>query len=110
MTRLAMHPLAVLLFCNLAMADEQVPRFLAGRVPVDESRPVPPEHGRPRKTWSGRPTCRGWAGRRPSWGDRVVLTTCVNTGHDARAAQRAVSRRRRRQQVSQAKPTSTSGR
>ena len=89
---------------SLAWAADQVPQFLASRMPAADSqvaaaRPL----DAPAKTFSGKPTCRaGLVVAHRLEAIASIVTTCVNTGKDRGAAQRLVPRGRRRQQVSQA--------
>ncbi|MBI3838586.1 MAG: PQQ-binding-like beta-propeller repeat protein [Planctomycetia bacterium] len=63
-------------------ANAQVPRFLAGRLPAADSKRSPPDRWSASENilWKTDVPGMGWSSP-IVWGDRVVLTTCVNTGH-----------------------------
>ncbi len=66
--------------CVAAEAGANVPQFLAGRF-GDESGPLPPEHWSATDNVLWKTDVPGLAWSSPVvWGDRVFLTTCINTG------------------------------
>jgi len=65
---------------NSAPAADNVPQFLAGRQP-DESGSLPPERWSKSENVLWKTDVPGLAWSSPIvWGDRIYLTTCVNTG------------------------------
>jgi hypothetical protein len=81
MRALTLGFLAILTLTNLAWADEQVPRFLAGRLWDDTGKQTPPDHWSAGENvlWKVDVPGLGWSSP-IVWGNRVVVTTCVNTG------------------------------
>jgi outer membrane protein assembly factor BamB len=63
-----------------AAAADNVPQFLAGRLPA-ENGPLPPDRwsASDNVLWKTDVPGLGWSSP-IVWGDRVILTTCVNTG------------------------------
>jgi len=61
--------------------DAAVPAFLAGRGPRSEQAALPPDHWSAQENvlWKTDVPGLGWSSP-IVWGDRVILTTCVNTG------------------------------
>lgn len=75
--------LAVWTWTSVTWADEQVPRFLAGRLPAGDTKISPPDHWSASENvlWKADMPGLGWSSP-IVWGNRVVVTTCVNTGVD----------------------------
>ncbi len=76
--------LACLAVCNFslaAVAEEHVPQFLAGRLREPTSQASPPDHWSATENvvWKVDVPGLGWSSP-IVWGNRVVVTTCVNTG------------------------------
>ncbi len=73
--------LVALTFVRASEASEPVPRFLAGRSPAVEGHAVPPDRwsATDNVLWKTDVGGLGWSSP-IVWGDRVVLTTCVNEG------------------------------
>ncbi len=67
--------------CGFVRADEQVPRFLAARTPATAGSVTPPDRWTTTENivWKSDLPGLGWSSPIVS-GDRVILTTCVNTG------------------------------
>ena len=73
----------LLLMNSYALAADHVPRFLTSRIAAASTSANPPEH------WSATENVR-WKKDLPGlgwstpivWGDRVFLSTCINTGQD----------------------------
>ena len=87
MTRMAtLVGLTVLASASVARGEGQVPRFLAGRTQSAPSQAMPPDRWSAEENvlWKVDVPGRGWSSP-IVWGDRVVLTTCVNTGTDREA-------------------------
>ena len=63
--------------------QDTIPRFLAGRMPTADAQVVPPEHWSATENvlWKTDLPGLGWSSP-VVWGNRVFLTTCVNTGAD----------------------------
>lgn len=68
---------------NVARAEGQVPQFLAGRTASSPGAEVPPDRWTADENiqWKTDIPGRGWSSP-IVWGDRIILTTCVNTGKD----------------------------
>ncbi|HEX3726107.1 MAG TPA: PQQ-binding-like beta-propeller repeat protein, partial [Pirellulales bacterium] len=73
--------LVTMALASLCQGEEQVPRFLTGRLPAADSKLVPPEHWSANENivWKTDVPGLGWSSP-IVWGDRIILTTCVNTG------------------------------
>ncbi len=81
MTRIATWAcLAILTSTGPAWADEPVPRFLTGRLPTNE-KVAPPARWSATENivWKTDIPGMGWSSP-VVWGDRIVLTTCINQG------------------------------
>jgi outer membrane protein assembly factor BamB len=78
--------LAAVAWTNASGAEYQVPQFLAGRLPAADSKLSPPDHWSASDNilWKSDIPGMGWSSP-IVWGDRVILTTCVNTGHTPEA-------------------------
>ncbi|MEX2114718.1 MAG: PQQ-binding-like beta-propeller repeat protein [Pirellulales bacterium] len=66
---------------ELARSDVAVPKFLDSRLPAANSKALPPDHWSATENvmWKTDVPGLGWASP-IVWGDRVILTTCINTG------------------------------
>jgi outer membrane protein assembly factor BamB len=66
---------------NGARHDNNVPQFLAGRTPVEGSTVLPPDRWSATENiaWKTDLAGLGW-GSPIVWNDRLIVTTCVNTG------------------------------
>jgi outer membrane protein assembly factor BamB len=81
MTRAASWALLLILIGTKAHAEVNVPRFLAGRVPQGDSAAVPPDRWSASDNILWKVDIPGLAWSSPIvWGNRVIVTTCVNTG------------------------------
>lgn len=80
MFRSAIVALIVLCPFGIAQAADNVPQFLAGRAAPDSAR-VPPDRWSANENvmWKTDLPGLGWSSP-IVWGNRVILTTCVNTG------------------------------
>jgi outer membrane protein assembly factor BamB len=69
-----------------AWGEEQVPRFLTGRLPATGSTARPPDRWSATDNilWKTELPGRGWSSP-IVWGHRVVVTTCVTTGQEREA-------------------------
>jgi len=66
-----------------ARTSNNVPRFLAVRVPISGATATPPEHWSATENVAWKTDLPGMGWSSPVvWGDRVFLTTCINTGED----------------------------
>lgn len=83
MIRSALVALSLCLAASSAVGDENVPRFLAGRKAESSSR-IPPDRWSASENilWKADLPGLGWSSP-VVWGNRVILTTCVNTGETA---------------------------
>ena len=82
MTRIAIYSsLAALVLTSLAVADQNVPRFLGARQPVEGAASIPPEHWSATENvvWKTDVPGLGWSSP-IVWNGKVIVTTCVNTG------------------------------
>lgn len=82
MTRLVwLASFAALTFVHSAHADQNVPAFLLGRAPQSAMAPTPPERWSASENilWKTDLPGLGWSSP-ITWGQKVFLTTCVNTG------------------------------
>jgi outer membrane protein assembly factor BamB len=87
MTRIVtLAALAVLTWMAVVRVDAQVPRFLSGRLPAAASRSAPPDRWSASENilWKADVPGLGWSSP-IVWGDRIVLTSCINTGHTPEA-------------------------
>ena len=63
-------------------AENDVPRFLTGRQPLTPQAVHPPEHWTATENVAWKTDLPGLGWSSPIvWGNRIYLTTCVNTGH-----------------------------
>lgn len=83
MIRIALVGLTLCLAASSAVGDEYVPRFLAGRKAESASR-IPPDRWSATENilWKADIPGIGWSSP-VVWGNRVILTTCINTGETA---------------------------
>ncbi len=66
-----------------ARASQDVPRFMTGRLPVEGAAVAPPEHWSATENVSWKTDLPGMGWSSPVvWGNRVYVTTCVNTGEE----------------------------
>lgn len=64
-------------------SSDNVPRFLTGRLPSEEATATPPAHWSATENVAWKTDLPGLGWSSPVvWGDRVFVTTCVNTGED----------------------------
>lgn len=77
---LALAATTILALGHSSVAAENVPQFLAGRLPA-ENGPLPPDRWSATENVAWKVDVPGLAWSSPIvWGNRVILTTCVNTG------------------------------
>ena len=82
MTRFALYStLVALVFSSVALADNNVPCFLASRLPAEGAAAIPPEHWSDTENvlWKTDVAGLGWSSP-IVWDGKVFVTTCVNTG------------------------------
>ncbi len=82
--RLALLAVGVTLFFTACLsAETNVPQFLASRQPAEAAKIHPPEHWSATENVAWKTDLPGLGWSSPIvWGDRVYLTTCINTGKD----------------------------
>lgn len=68
---------------SFARGQQQVPRFLASRMPAPDAKALPPERWSATENvlWKTDVPGLGWSSP-IVWGNRVIFTTCVNTGQE----------------------------
>jgi outer membrane protein assembly factor BamB len=73
--------LIVMAASSLARAEGQVPRFLSSRMPAADAKAIPPDRWSASENvlWKTDVPGLGWSSP-IVWGNRVILTTCINTG------------------------------